>query len=145
MAFLQGKVRRSNFIDVQRQEICDKMDRLAMQAATSAKLFEGLDARTPNHVEKATTLLKLALGGFLTEGALSARARDMILGYLSTPGFLARYFASQPKVEGAAPDTDKAMAALMADLGKAGITAETGLSRLRLRQQTVRHQQNSAC
>jgi hypothetical protein len=124
LAFLQGKVRRSNFIEVQRQEIADKMDRLAFQAASSAKLFESLDARSPNHVEKATTLLKLALGGFFTEGLLSARARDMILGYLGTPGFLAGYFAGLPKTDG---ETDKAMAALIADLNKAGITAETGL------------------
>jgi len=121
---LQGKVRRSNFIEVQRQEISDKIDRLACNAAASAKLFEGLDARTSNHVEKATTLLKLTLGGFFTEGLLLARAQEIILGYLATPGFLAGYFASLPKTDG---DIDKAMAALIADLDKAGITAETGL------------------
>jgi hypothetical protein len=124
LVVLQGKVRRSNFIEVHRQEITDKMDRLAFNAAASAKLFEGLDARTPNHVEKATTLLKLSLGGFFTDGTLSAKAREMILGYLATPGFLAGYFASLPKTDG---DTDTAMAALIADLDKAGITAETGL------------------
>ncbi len=124
LAALQGKVRRSNFIEVQRQEITDKIDRLAFNAAAAARLFEGLDARSANHVEKATTLLKLTLGGFFTEGALSAKAREMILGYLATPGFLAGYFAGLPNAEG---ETDKAMAALIADLDKAGITAETGL------------------
>jgi hypothetical protein len=124
LVVLQGKVRRSNFIEVQRQEITDKIDRLAFNAAASAKLFEGLDARTPNHVEKATKLLKLSLGGFFTDGALSAKAREMILGYLATPGFLAGYFASLPQT---GEDTDTAMAALIADLDKAGITAETGL------------------
>jgi hypothetical protein len=126
IAFLQNKVRRSNFIEEHRQEIAGKMDRIAFNAASAAKLFESIEARSPNHVEKATTLLKLSLGGYFTEGALSAKARDMILGYLSTPGFLAGYLAGQPKTD-AAPDTEKAMAALMADLGKAGITAETGL------------------
>jgi hypothetical protein len=87
-------------------------------------LFEGLDARTPTHVETATKLLKLSLGGFFTDGALSAKAREMILGYLATPGFLAGYFASLPQT---GEDTDTAMAALIADLDKAGITAETGL------------------
>jgi hypothetical protein len=124
LVVLQGKVRRSNFIEVQRQEITDKIDRLAFNAAASAKLFECLDARTPNHVEKATKLLKLSLGGFFTDGALSAKAREMILGYLATPGFLAGYFASLPQT---GEDTDTAMAALIADLDKAGITAETGL------------------
>ena len=124
LATLQGKVRRSNFIEVQRQEITEKMDRLAFNVAASAKLFEGLDARATSHVEKATTLLKLVLGGFFTEGLLMTKAREMILGYLATPGFLAGYFAGLPKAEG---DTDKAMAALIAALDKAGITAETGL------------------
>ena len=126
LAFLQNKVRRSNFIEEHRQEIAGKMDRIALNAATAAKLFESIEARSPNHVEKAQTLLKLSLGGFFTDGALAGKARDMILGYLSTPGFLAGYFAGQPKT-GDAPDTEKAMASLMTDLGKAGITAETGL------------------
>ena len=126
LAFLQTKVRRSNFIVENRQEIAARMDRIALNAANAAKLFEGVAARNTNHVEKANTLLKLMLGGFLTEGALSERAREMILGYLATPGFLAGYFAGQPKTD-VELDTEKAMAALMADLGKAGITAETGL------------------
>jgi hypothetical protein len=124
LAFLQNKVERSNFIEENRQEIAGKIDRIALNAANAAKLFESIEARSSNHVEKATKLLKLLLGGVFTEGALSARAREMILGCLATPGFLAGYFASQPKTEGG---TDEAMTALMADLGKAGITAETGL------------------
>ncbi|HVZ27678.1 MAG TPA: hypothetical protein VG798_03400 [Rhizomicrobium sp.] len=124
LAFLQGKVRRSNFIEENRQEIAAKMDRIAFGAANAAKLFENLESRTPNHVEKATTLLKLILGGVFTEGLLSAKARETILGYLATPGFLAGYYASRPRREG---DIDEAMAHLMAELGKAGITAETGL------------------
>lgn len=125
LALLQTKVRRSNFIEEHRQEIAGKIDRIASNAANAAGLFEGIAARTDNHVEKATTLLELSLGGFLTEGALAAKARKMILGYLAIPGFLSGYFAGQSKTDAA--DTEKAMAALMADLGKAGITAETGL------------------
>ena len=127
LAFLQNKVRRSNFIEENRREISDKIDRIALNAANAANQFENIEARSPNHVEKATTLLKLMLGGVFTEGAMTARARDMILGYLATPGFLAGYFASQAKAEGG---TDQAMTALMADLGKAGITAETGLKNI---------------
>jgi hypothetical protein len=124
LAGLQLKVRRSNFMDVQRDEIADKMDRLAFGVANGSKLFESIEARSPNHVEKAQTLLKLTMGGFLTEGLLAGRARGMILEYLATPGFLAGYFAALPKES---KDPDTAIAALMADLGKAGITAETGL------------------
>jgi len=82
-------------------------------------------------VDKAQTLLKLLTGGFLTEGALSARARELILAHLSKPGFLAGYTAQLAQEASAkksqAPDNEKAMAELMDILNKAGITAETGL------------------
>ncbi|MGZ5920291.1 MAG: hypothetical protein ACXWLJ_01435 [Rhizomicrobium sp.] len=119
---LQGRVRRASFVDVQQQEIASRMDRLACDVAGRAKLFENLGAKNQSPVEKATTLLKLTVGGFFTEGALSGRARDVILSCLATPGFLTGYFAHQPGT-----DTEAAMAGLMADLDKAGITAETGL------------------
>jgi hypothetical protein len=102
-----------------------------MQVAGRGKLFESIEARTPNHVEKAQTLLKLATGGFLTEGALAARAREMILAYLSRPGFLSGYMTAQAQVQakdGTAPDSERLMDELMQTLEKAGITAETGLN-----------------
>ena len=122
LAQLQARVRRASFVDVQQEEIAGRMDRLAFDVAGRAKLFENLDAKNQNPVAKAATLLKLAMGGFFTEGALAARAREIILGCLATPGFLTNYFASQQ-----GGDNEAAMAALMTDLGKAGITAETGL------------------
>ena len=122
LAQLQGRVRRASFVDVQQEEIASRMDRLACDVAGRAKLFENLEAKNQSPVEKAATLLKLTMGGFFTEGALSGRARDVILSCLATPGFLTGYFAHQ-----AGTDTEAAMAGLMADLDKAGITAETGL------------------
>ncbi len=119
---LQTRVRRSSFVDVQQEEIAGRMDRLAFDAAARAKLFENLTARSPNPVEQASTLLKLAAGGFFTEGTLSEKARELILACLGKPGFLTGYFAGQQN-----PNNDVAMAELIADLGKAGITAETGL------------------
>lgn len=126
LAQLQARVRRSGFIDVTREEIAVKMDALAVQMEARGRLFESIEARSTNPVEKAQTLLKLATGGLLTEGQLSNRARELILGYMSKPGFLTGYMASQSK-DGAAPDSEKLMAELMETLGKAGITAETGL------------------
>ena len=122
LAQLQMRVRRASFVDVQQEEIAGRMDRLAYDVAGRAKLFENLEAKNQNPVAKATTLLKLAMGGFFTEGTLAARAREIILGCLATPGFLAGYFAGRQN-----GDNEAAMAALMADLGKAGINAETGL------------------
>lgn len=122
LAQLQARVRRSSFVDVQQEEIAGRMDRLAGDVAARARLFENLEAKNQNPVAKATTLLKLLMGGFFTEGTLSGRAREIILNCLATPGFLTGYFAGQQ-----GGDNDAAMAGLMADLGKAGITAETGL------------------
>jgi hypothetical protein len=129
LAQLQARVRRSGFVAETRNEIAAKMDALAVQIAVRGKLFESIEARTPNHVEKAQTLLKLATGGFLTEGALATRAREMILNYLSRPGFLSGYMAAQAQLDktGGACDSEKLMTELMQTLEKAGITAETGL------------------
>jgi hypothetical protein len=126
LAQLQLRVRRSGFIDVTRDEVCARLDALAVQAEARGKLLDSIAARNSSPVDKAQTLIRLASGGFLTEGALSGRARDMILGYLGTPGFLTGYMAEKA-MEGEAPDNEKLMAELMETLGKAGITAETGL------------------
>jgi hypothetical protein len=131
LAQLQARVRRSGFIDETRDEIAARMDQLAMQMEARGKLFDSIEGRNSSAVEKAQTLLRLAAGGVLTEGQLSARARELILAHLSQPGFLTGYMAAQAKValakDGPVPDSEMMMAELMDTLGKAGITAETGL------------------
>ena len=126
LAQIQARVLRSGFIDVTKAEIADKLDALACQVEARGKLFDSVEARTPNHVEKAQTQLRLATTGILTEGKLAEAARARILAHLGKPGFLAGYMAAQKK-DGVAPDSEKVMADLIAILGKAGITAETGL------------------
>lgn len=126
LAQLQSRMRRSGFIDVTREEIARKMDAIAVAIEARGRLFDSIAARPTSHVEKAQTLLKLLTGNVLTEGALSARARELILTHLSQPGFLSGYIAAQTK-NGEAPDSEKATTELLENLGKAGITAETGL------------------
>ncbi len=126
LANLQARVRRSGFIDVTREEISNRLDMLAVQMEARGRLFDSIQARATSPVERAQSLLKLATGGMLTEGVLATRARALILGHLSQPGFLTGYMATQAK-PGEAPDNEKAMADLMDTLGRAGITAETGL------------------
>jgi hypothetical protein len=123
---LQARIRRSGFIDVTRGELSNRLDMLAVQMEARAKLFDSIQARTVSPVEKAQTLLKLTTGGMFTEGVLATKARNMILGYLSQPGFLTGYMAVQA-VPGETPNSEKAMAELMEVLGRAGINAETGL------------------
>jgi hypothetical protein len=119
---LQRRVMRASFVDVQQLEIATRMDRLACEIAGRAKLFENLAAKNQSQAEKTATLLKLLTGSFLTEGTLAEKARDGVLACLATPGFLTGYFAGQ-----SGTDSETAIAGLMADLGKAGINAETGL------------------
>jgi hypothetical protein len=118
---LQMRVRRASFVDVQRDEIAQKLDRLAWDIASRNRLFEGLDAKNQTHVEKVQTLLKLTTSGFFTEGLVMARVRDSVMICLGKPGFLTGYFAGQPA-------SDTAMQALMAELNKVGITDEMGLN-----------------
>jgi hypothetical protein len=117
---LQTRVRRASFVDVQRDEIAQKLDRMAWDVATRGRLFEGLDARNQSNVDKVQTLLKLTTSGFFTEGQMMAKVRDIVLTCLGKPGFLTGYFAGQPA-------SDTAMAALMVELNKVGITDEMGL------------------
>jgi hypothetical protein len=129
LAQIQTRMRRSGFIDVTREAVAARMDMLSTQMEARGKLFDSIAARNTGPVEKAQTLLRLAAGGVLPEG-LAARARDMILGYLSQPGFLTGYMTSQTQLHAESeniPDSETMMAELMETLGKAGITAETGL------------------
>ena len=134
LAQLQARVRRCGFIEVTREAIAQRMDQLAVQMEARNRLFDSIEARPTSPVDKVQTLLKLLTGGFLTEGALSARARDLILAHLSKPGFLTGYTAALAQEAAAknadAPDNEKAMAGLMEILGKAGITAGTGLKNI---------------
>ncbi|HWD26856.1 MAG TPA: hypothetical protein VG387_06805 [Rhizomicrobium sp.] len=125
LAQLQARVRRSGFQENQKADMSDMLDKLAFGIAARAKIFEAIEAKSPSAVEKATTILRLVTGGMLTEGRLSARARELVLGYLGRPGFLTGYIA-----QSAPASADGAMAELMQTLGKAGITAETGLKNI---------------
>ena len=126
LAQIQARVRRSGFVDVTREDIAVRLDVLANAVEQRGRLFESIEVRTPNPVEKAQTLIRLAAGGMLTEGLLASRARELILGYLSRPGFLSGYMSAQMK-DGAKPDSEAVMRELIENLGKAGIAAETGL------------------
>lgn len=130
LARLQARVLRSGFTDVARDEFAARLDGLAARIAARGRLFDAIQARNTSPIDKAQTLLKLAAGGVLTEGTMSAKARELILGYLAHPGFLTGYIAAQgPSDAGSeeAPGREKIVAGLLESLAKAGITAETGL------------------
>jgi hypothetical protein len=127
LAALNERVRRSNFQENQRAEIADYLDRLACDVEARYKLFESVDSKPVSHVEKAITILRLITAGSFTEVRLSARAREFVVSYLSTPGFLSGYVAQAAKSGEDRADADKAVAELMQTLERAGINQETGL------------------
>lgn len=126
LAKLQARVLRSGLQENQKQEIAALLDKTATEVEKHAKLFESLLANVANPVGRATKLLKLCTEGYVTEGHLAARARELVVVQLSQPGFLTGYTAQQTP-QGGKPDAQAAMAILVATLDKAGIGAETGL------------------
>jgi hypothetical protein len=124
---LQSRARRAGFQDLQKQEICDALDKVASEAEGRAKLIESVEAKAANNVERATALLRLCAGGVLTEGRLMTRARNSILSCMGRPGFMTGYVAQTARAKGEPANADKATAELLGSLEKAGITAETGL------------------
>ena len=125
LAELNSRIRRSGFQENQRAEIADALDRIACLIENQHKLFQAIDAKTPNHVEKAITVLRLFAAESFTEPRLATKAREMLAGYLAKPGFLAGYMAHTVRPEDS--DADAAVVDLKHTLEKIGLTEETGL------------------
>lgn len=117
---LQGRVLRSGFQDNQKREICDALDKVAVNVETKMRLLESLDKKSASHIDKAITLLRLVNADAFTAPRLSAKARQLIIGYLGRPGFLTGYIAAQNG------DNATVVAGLMETLAKAGISPEIG-------------------
>ncbi|HEY5338438.1 MAG TPA: hypothetical protein VIJ85_09560 [Rhizomicrobium sp.] len=126
LAELQSRVHRSGFQDLQKQEISEKLDKIANDVEIRAKILESLEARPVGHVEKVVAILRLCTGGVFTEGRLMARAHALLLSHMSQPGFMTGYVAHTAKAKGEASNADAATAELMATLAKVGIDADTG-------------------
>jgi len=127
---LQKRVNRSGFQDVQKQEICDALDKVACEVESRSKLLESIDAKSAGSIEKAVAVLRLITGGAITEGQLSERARNLVLTHMARPGFMTGYAAHVARTKGEAPNADMAMNDLMQTLEKAGIGTEAGMKAL---------------
>jgi len=126
LAALQTRVRRSGLQDNQKQEIAALLDTTANEIEKRNKLFEGIVAHGTSAVDRATKLLRFCTGGYLTEGRLASRARELVLAQLSQPGFMTGYTAQCARA-GNPPNAEIAVAELVGTLDKAGISAEVGL------------------
>jgi hypothetical protein len=127
---LQKRVNRSGFQDVQKQEICDALDKVACEVESRGKLLESIEAKSAGAIEKSIAILRLITGGAITEGQLSERARNLVLTHMAKPGYMTGYASHLAKTKGETPSADVAMNDLMLTLEKAGITTEAGLKAL---------------
>ncbi len=127
LAVLNARLRRSGFQETERKEMADTLDRIACDVEVRGKLFESINAKDVSHVEKATTLLRLFIAEAFTAPVLTAKARELMVHYLSKPGFLSGYVAQLAGPDDETFDTSAAVAQLMRTLEKIGITEETGL------------------
>ena len=126
---LRTRATRSGFLDTQKAEIADTLDRVAAAVEAKNRLFESIDRRNSTPSDKAMTLLRLLAANTLTEPRLTTKAREMVIGYVGKPGFLAGY-AAQTSQSGTPPDRDAMVADLMKVLEQAGITPQTGLKNI---------------
>jgi hypothetical protein len=126
LAELNSRVLRSTFQDIQKNEIAGNLDRIACTVEAKGRLFESIDKKPGSHVDKASALLDLFSASTFTEPMLSTKARELMVGYLSKPGFLKGYVAQTAPLDGEA-NPDAALAGLIDTLQKIGITEETGL------------------
>src|SRR6185312_3556257 len=128
---LQARARRCGFQDKEKQEIADLLDRIACEVNARGKVIETIEQRPGSLIDRVVALLNLCTTNSVTEGRLSAKAREKVIGYLAKPGFLTGYVAYlSHNPTGTKPDANTAMKSLMDSLTKAGITPETGLKNI---------------
>lgn len=126
LAELQARVLRSGLQDHLSRDIAVALDKTASGIEARAKVLDAIAARAASPADKVLAVLKLYNGGILTEGRLSAKAREFVIAELAMPGFLASY-AAHLAGRGETPTPQTARSELVQILEKAGITPETGL------------------
>ncbi|GAA0581342.1 hypothetical protein [Rhizomicrobium electricum] len=117
LAGLCAAAEASGFHENDKRQLASACDSVAYDLTVQTKLFETIEARSPNPVEKVLTLLKLSEAGTFTEGRLSQKVRDLVIGYMATPGFLAAY------IKYAKADPAGAMSELTQRTAKIGLSA----------------------
>ena len=127
LALLNSRARQCAFHESPKRKIADILDAIAWVVALHTKLFEIIDAKPVTPVEKMMTILQLFAAGTFTEGRLSAKARAVVIGYLSQPDFLTGYIDVRSKAGRGEFDIESAASELVERLQKIGIPVETSL------------------
>ena len=127
VAELQGRVLRSGFQDLQKNQLSSALDGVAKSIEEKAKILASIETRFANPVERAQALLKLAGAGALTQGEVQMKARKIILTALASPGFFSAYVARQQQDKKDPPHSDVVLQDLTVELRAFGITYEEAL------------------
>jgi hypothetical protein len=130
VAELQERVMRSGFQDVQKNQIAMALDAVAQRIEERAKFLASIEARMPNPIERAQTLLKLCAAGVFTQGDLIMKARRLLMSSLAKPGFLDSYLAQLKQERRTEVDRDSALGELAGQLEGIGIAPEDALRAL---------------
>lgn len=120
-AELQGRVLRSGFQELQKNQLAAALDAVAKTIEERAKLLASLETRFADPAERAQALLKLWGAGAFTQGELGTKARRMMMAMLATPGFLSAYVARQEQEKKTALNSDLVLQDLTVELRALGI------------------------
>ena len=115
---LQGRVRRSDFRDADREKMAGLLDAIAVRIESEGRYIAGLATRLPVSCERVDMYLKLFSAGVFTEGLLAIKARRAILAALADPGFVAGYMKDKTESRSAV------LKGLVARLKAIGISPE---------------------
>jgi hypothetical protein len=124
---LQGRVLRSGFQELQKNQLATALDGVAKSIEERAKLLSSIETRFANPIERAQALLKLAGAGALTQGDVQMKARKMLMAALASPGFFPAYVAQQQQGKERPPTSDMVLQKLTTELRAFGLTYEEAL------------------
>ena len=132
VAELQERVLRSGFQDFQKNQIAVALDNVAQRIDERSRFLASIEAKTTDPIDRVDTLLRLCGAGVFTQGDLMMKARRLLMGCLTKPGFLSTYIAHLEcqRSTGTSLDRDKVLAELATQLEKIGIAQEDAIRAL---------------
>jgi hypothetical protein len=88
--------KRAGLQDIEKRQIAERIDQIALQIERKSALFDGLIRTMPDPVQAVGRLLGLVVGGSLPEGALTELARERARDLMKRPAFKAALKAAEP-------------------------------------------------
>jgi hypothetical protein len=116
LATLQSRVLRASFQEIEKRNIADAIDALAVKAETKAKFLEGHAPKNMPQINRTLALLQLFATNAVTEGEFSKRVRREIAPGLKEPDFVPAYVMRN------GGEQQKALTDLKALLARAGLS-----------------------